>query len=48
MSDMDYTKLVCPAFDEEDSSMIISTRMRVGRNLANFPLGPAVTADQRK
>jgi len=27
--------------------MIISTRIRVGRNLANFPLGPGLTKNQR-
>ena len=28
--------------------MIVSTRIRVGRNLAAFPLGPGVTKEQRK
>jgi len=27
--------------------MIVSTRIRVGRNLADFPLGPGVSKDQR-
>jgi protein-arginine kinase len=27
--------------------MIISTRIRVGRNLADFPLGPGLTREQR-
>ena len=27
--------------------MIVSTRIRVGRNLADFPLGPALTKAQR-
>lgn len=27
--------------------MILSTRIRVGRNLAEFPLGPALTNEQR-
>ena len=27
--------------------MILSTRIRVGRNLADFPLGPGITKDQR-
>ena len=27
--------------------MIKSTRIRVGRNLANYPLGPGVTKEQR-
>jgi protein-arginine kinase len=32
---------------EEDAAMVVSTRIRVGRNLANFPLGPGVTKEQR-
>jgi hypothetical protein len=32
---------------EEDAAMIISTRIRVGRNLDGFPLGPGVTKEQR-
>jgi len=28
--------------------MIKSTRVRVGRNLANFPLGPGLTKEDRK
>mmetsp|Transcript_5453 Transcript_5453/g.9218 ORF Transcript_5453/g.9218 Transcript_5453/m.9218 type:complete len:257 (-) Transcript_5453:81-851(-) len=31
----------------ENASMINSTRIRVGRNLADFPLGPGVTKEQR-
>ena len=27
--------------------MIVSTRIRVGRNLAEFPLGPGITNEQR-
>ena len=27
--------------------MIVSTRIRVGRNLADFPLGPGVSKEQR-
>jgi protein-arginine kinase len=34
-------------FSEEDAKMIKSTRIRVGRNLADFPLGPGVTKEQR-
>lgn len=47
MSDMDHTKLQCPPFPAEDAAMIKSTRIRVGRNLAEFPLGPAITREQR-
>lgn len=34
-------------FSEEDSAMVNSTRIRVGRNLAGFPLGPGVSKEQR-
>lgn len=34
-------------FSEEDSAMVNSTRIRVGRNLAEFPLGPGVSKEQR-
>ena len=47
ISDMDHTKLNCPPFAAEDAAMIKSTRIRVGRNLAEFPLGPAITKEQR-
>ena len=46
-SDMDATKLVAPPFSEEDAKMIRSTRIRVGRNLDGFPLGPGITNEQR-
>ena len=45
VSDMDFTKLQCPPFSPEDASMIKSTRIRVGRNLKEFPLGPAITRE---
>lgn len=44
---MDYTKLDCPKFPKDEDSMINSTRIRVGRNLAEYPLGPAVTKEER-
>lgn len=47
VSDMDHTKLQCPPFAPEDAAMIKSTRIRVGRNLAEFPLGPGITREQR-
>jgi creatine kinase/arginine kinase len=34
-------------FTEEEGKMINSTRIRVGRNLADYPLGPGVTKAQR-
>ena len=47
VSNMDYTKLKCPPFPAEDAAMIKSTRIRVGRNLAEYPLGPGITREQR-
>lgn len=47
VSDMDYTKLNCPKFPADEDSMINSTRIRVGRNFADYPLGSAVTREQR-
>lgn len=45
---MDYTKLVCPPLKNSEARMIRSTRIRVGRNLADYPLGPGVSKEQRK
>jgi len=42
---MDYTQLKCPPFSAEDSAMILSTRIRVGRNLADVPLGPGISKE---
>lgn len=47
-SNMDHTQLKCPPFSEEDAKMIKSTRIRVGRNLAAYPLGPGISREQRK
>ena len=47
ISDMDYAKLNCTPFTADESAMIVSTRIRVGRNLADYPLGPGVTKEQR-
>ena len=44
---MDYTQLKCPPFPEDEAAMINSTRIRVGRNLADFPLGPGISKEQR-
>merc|ERR1719223_1268738 len=48
ISDMDYKKLNCPPFPADEDKMINSTRIRVARNLAAYPLGTAVTRKQRK
>jgi len=45
VSDMDASKLNCPPLPEDEASMIISTRIRVGRNLEGYPLGPGITKD---
>lgn len=47
VSDMNAAKLMCPMLPPEDAILIRSTRIRVGRNLADFPLGPALSKDQR-
>lgn len=47
VSDMDASKLNAPPFSEEDAQMIKSTRIRVGRNLDGFPLGPGISNQQR-
>lgn len=47
VSDMDASKLNCPPFPADEAAMIKSTRIRVGRNLADYPLGPGVSAQQR-
>ncbi len=33
---------------DPDGTYIISTRIRVGRNLAGYPLGPAISSEQRE
>jgi creatine kinase/arginine kinase len=45
---MESSKLNAPPLPEADGKMIISTRIRVGRNLADYPLGPGITNEQRK
>jgi creatine kinase/arginine kinase len=45
-SDMD-ADLQNADFTEEDAAMVNSTRIRVGRNLDGYPLGPGVTKEQR-
>jgi len=47
-SDMDYKKLNAPKFPPDEDKMINSTRVRVARNLADYPLGPGVTRQQRR
>ena len=47
VSNMDPSDLVAPPLPPEDAAMIKSTRIRVGRNLADFPLGPGISREQR-
>ena len=47
VSDMDADALEAPLLPDDEADMIVSTRIRVGRNLADYPLGPGVTKEQR-
>merc|ERR1711934_351829 len=47
ISDMTADGIENADFSEEDAAMIKSTRIRVGRNLADYPLGPGVSKEQR-
>jgi len=47
VSCMESEGLTNADFSEEDSAMVNSTRIRVGRNCAGYPLGPGVTKEQR-
>ena len=47
ISSMDHTKLNCPDFPPDEDAMINSTRIRVARNLAEFPLGTSINREQR-
>jgi len=45
VSNMSSEGLINTEFAGTDGDMIVSTRIRVGRNLAGFPLGPGVTKE---
>ena len=47
VSNMEADQLQCPPFTEEEAALVKSTRIRVGRNLAEFALGPGITNEQR-
>jgi len=47
VSDMTSEGIENAEFDETDAAMIKSSRIRVGRNLDGFPLGPGITKEQR-
>lgn len=48
VSNMDFTQLNAPPFPADEDKMILSTRIRVARNLADYPLGAGMTREQRK
>jgi len=45
VSNMSSEGLTNTDFPGTDGEMIVSTRIRVGRNLKNYPLGPGVTKE---
>ena len=47
MSNMNAEELVNYEFTEDQMKMVNSTRIRVGRNFADYPLGPGVSREQR-
>ena len=47
LSSMDVNELKCPPFPADEDKMINSTRIRVARNLAAYPLGTNVSREQR-
>lgn len=47
VSNMNASELNCPPLPEDEAAMIVSTRIRVGRNLEGYPLGPGITNEQR-
>merc|ERR1712167_557875 len=47
VSDMSAEGLENADFTPEQEAMVNSTRIRVGRNLADYPLGPGVSKQQR-
>jgi hypothetical protein len=42
---MDATSIVNADFSAEESAMVNSTRIRVGRNLHGYPLGPGISKE---
>ena len=45
ISSMDSSKLDCPDFPADEDKMINSTRIRVARNLADYPLGTQINKE---
>lgn len=48
ISDLNFEKVTFPTLTDEEAAMIISTRVRVARNLAGFPLGTAISKNERR
>jgi len=48
ISSMDVNELKCPPFPPDEDKMINSTRIRVARNLAAYPLGTCVNRAERR
>jgi protein-arginine kinase len=44
---MNASELNCPPLPEDEQAMIVSTRIRVGRNLEGYPLAPGISNEQR-
>jgi len=47
LSSMNVNELDCPDFPADEDAMINSTRIRVARNLADYPLGTSISAAHR-
>ena len=47
ISSMNVNELDCPDFPADEDAMINSTRIRVARNLAEYPLGTSISRTQR-
>ena len=47
VSDLSAGKLADDEFTSDEAKMIISTRIRVARNLADYVLGPGLNREQR-
>lgn len=47
MSNMNHDQLNCPVLTCDDADLVLSCRIRVNRNFADYPLGPALTKIQR-
>ena len=44
---MNHNQLNCPLLVNDDADFVLSSRIRINRNFADYPLGPAITKIQR-